>query len=148
MTCKAWRSTTCTLFNKHTWIPLVGCTIFNWSLEHFYDLFLTSRGKKRKVRYHRHCSMLARGVLLLAHLSWKLKWAILIAFCPSSVCLSVCLSVNFYIFDFFSRTTGSILARLGINHPWAEGIQVCSNKGDCPSPRGDKSKRVKIHWKF
>jgi hypothetical protein len=23
----------------------------------------------------------------LAHLSWKLKWAILIAFCPSSVCL-------------------------------------------------------------
>jgi hypothetical protein len=25
----------------------------------------------------------------LAHLSWKLKWAILIAFCPLSVCLSV-----------------------------------------------------------
>jgi hypothetical protein len=29
----------------------------------------------------------------LAHLSWKLKWAILIAFCPSSVRPSVCLSV-------------------------------------------------------
>jgi hypothetical protein len=29
--------------------------------------------------------------VFLAHLSWKLKWAILIAFCPSSVCLSVCL---------------------------------------------------------
>ena len=26
----------------------------------------------------------------LAHLSWKLKWAILIACCPSSVCPSVC----------------------------------------------------------
>jgi hypothetical protein len=26
--------------------------------------------------------------LFLAHLSWKLKWAFLIAFCPSSVCPS------------------------------------------------------------
>jgi hypothetical protein len=24
-------------------------------------------------------------------------------------------------------------------------IKVCSNKGDCPSPRGGNSKRVKIH---
>ena len=31
----------------------------------------------------------------LAHLSWKLKWAFLITCCPSSVCPSVCLSVNF-----------------------------------------------------
>jgi hypothetical protein len=46
---------------------------------------------------------------------------------------------------FFSRTTGPILTRLGINYPCAGGIQVCSNKGDCPSPRGDNSKRVKIH---
>jgi hypothetical protein len=29
----------------------------------------------------------------LAYLSWKLKWAFLIAFCPSSVCLSVRLYV-------------------------------------------------------
>jgi hypothetical protein len=42
-----------------------------------------------------------------------------------SVCLSVrLLSVNFYIFDFFSRTTGQILTKLGTNHPWGEGIQV------------------------
>jgi hypothetical protein len=60
-----------------------------------------------------------------------------------SVCLSVC--VNFYIFDFFSRTTGPLLTRLGTNHPWVEGIQVCSNEGDSPSPRGDNSERVKIH---
>jgi hypothetical protein len=33
------------------------------------------------------------GVLSLAHLSWKLKWAILIARCPLSVCPSVRLSV-------------------------------------------------------
>jgi hypothetical protein len=73
----------------------------------------------------------------LTHLSWKLKWAILIARCPS-----VCLSVNFY---FLSRTTGPILTRLSTNHPWGEGIQVCSNEGRCPSLRGDNSKRVKIH---
>jgi hypothetical protein len=46
---------------------------------------------------------------------------------------------------FFSRTTGPILTRLAINHPWGKGIKVSSNEGDCPSPRGDKSKRVKIH---
>jgi hypothetical protein len=81
----------------------------------------------------------------LVHLSWKLKWAILIARCPSSVCLSVRLSVNFYIFDFFSRTTGPILAKLGTNYPLGEGILNCSNEGDCTSPRGDNYKRVKIH---
>jgi hypothetical protein len=65
-----------------------------------------------------------------------------------SVCPSVYPSVNFYIFDFFSRTTGPILTKLGTNHPWVEGIQVCSNEGDCSSPMGDNSKRVKVHWKF
>jgi hypothetical protein len=84
----------------------------------------------------------------LAHLSWKLKWAFLIACCPASVCLSVCLSVNFYIFDFFSRTTGPILTKLDTNHPWVKEIQVYSKEGDSPSPRGDNSERVKIHWKF
>jgi hypothetical protein len=49
---------------------------------------------------------------------------------------------------FFSRTTGPILTKLGTNHPWGEGIQICSNEGDCPSPRGDDSETVKIHWKF
>jgi hypothetical protein len=75
--------------------------------------------------------------------------AILIARCPSSVCLSVCLSVrlsvNFYIFDFFSRTTGPILTKLDTNHPWVKGIQVSSNEWDSTSPKGDNSKRVKIH---
>jgi hypothetical protein len=83
----------------------------------------------------------------LAHLSWKLKWAILIAFCLSSVFLYV----NFYIFDLFSRTTGPILTKLGTNHPWgswSEGIQFCPNEGDWLSPRGHNSKRVKIQWQF
>jgi hypothetical protein len=51
-------------------------------------------------------------------------------------------------FKIFSRTTGPILTRLGTNHPWREGIQVCSKEGDCPSPGGDNNKRVKIHLKF
>jgi hypothetical protein len=43
----------------------------------------------------------------------------------------------------FSRTTGPILTRLGTNHSWVKGIQVCSKEGDCPSLRGDNSERVK-----
>jgi hypothetical protein len=46
---------------------------------------------------------------------------------------------------FFSRTIGPILTGLGINHSCAEGIQVCSNEENCPSPRGDNSKGVKIY---
>jgi hypothetical protein len=56
MTCKAWRSTMCSRFNKRTWIPVVLCTIYNWSPENFYDLFLTSIGKNETVRHHIHCS--------------------------------------------------------------------------------------------
>jgi hypothetical protein len=48
----------------------------------------------------------------------------------------------------FSRTKGPILTRLGTNHPRGQGIQVCSNEGDCPSPRGDNSKRVKMQRNF
>jgi hypothetical protein len=57
----------------------------------------------------------------------------------------VCLSVNFYILDFFSRTTGPILTRLGTNHPWGREIKFVQMKGDYPSPKGDNSKRVKIY---
>jgi hypothetical protein len=46
---------------------------------------------------------------------------------------------------FFSRTTGPILTRLGTDHPYVKGIQVCSNEGDNPSTRGDNSERLKIH---
>jgi hypothetical protein len=49
------------------------------------------------------------------------------------------------MFDFFSRTTGPILTKLGTNNLWGEGILNCENEGDCPSPRGDNHKRVKIH---
>jgi hypothetical protein len=42
---------------------------------------------------------------------------------------------------FFSRTVGPILMRLGTDHPLVKGIQVCSNEGDNPSPKGDNSKK-------
>jgi hypothetical protein len=45
---------------------------------------------------------------------------------------------------FFSRTTGPVLTRLGTNHPWLKGIQVCSKEVDSPFPRGDNSERVKM----
>jgi hypothetical protein len=37
---------------------------------------------------------------------------------------------------------------LDANHPWGEGIQVFSNEGEHPSPRGDNSKRVKYTDNF
>ena len=80
----------------------------------------------------------------LSGVSLSVRLSVCPSVCPS-VCLSVCPSVNFYIFDFFSRTAGPILTRLGTNHPWVKGIQVCSKEGNSPSPRGDNSKRVKIH---
>jgi hypothetical protein len=49
---------------------------------------------------------------------------------------------------FFSRITGLILTRLCTSHPFGKGIQVCSNEGDNPSPRGDNGKRVKLCCDF
>ena len=54
---------------------------------------------------------------------------------------------------FFSRTTEPISTKLGTKHPWVKGIQVCSNEGPYPFPRGDNYKIAKIknlllqnHW--
>jgi hypothetical protein len=62
-----------------------------------------------------------------------------------SGCPSILLSVNIYIFDFFSRTTWPILTRFCTNHLWEEEIQVSPNEREHPSPREDDSKRVKKH---
>jgi hypothetical protein len=48
--------------------------------------------------------------------------------------------IGWGLLKIFSRTTRPILTRLGTNHPWGKWIQVCSNEGDCPSPRGGNSK--------
>jgi hypothetical protein len=38
-------------------------------------------------------------------------------------------SVDFYIFDFFSRTVWPILTRVGANHPWGRGFKFVQRKG-------------------
>jgi hypothetical protein len=45
--------------------------------------------------------------------------------------LSVCL-LDFYTFNFFSRTTGQISTTLDKNHSWKEGIKVFQMKGIAP----------------
>jgi hypothetical protein len=50
MTCKARRSTTCLRFNKHTWIPMVLCKIFNCSLEISTTCFLLQEARKERLR--------------------------------------------------------------------------------------------------
>ena len=49
--------------------------------------------------------------------------------------------------SFFSRTTGLISFILCTNHPWVKGIQVNPKAGLCFSPRIDKCKITKIHWR-
>ena len=44
-----------------------------------------------------------------------------------------------------SRTTGPISTKLGTMHPRVKGIQVCSNEGCCPFPRGEKTLK-KLTW--
>jgi hypothetical protein len=51
--------------------------------------------------------------------------------------------IGWDLLKIFSRTTGPIITRLGTYHPWGKGIEVCSNEGDNPSPRGDNSEIVK-----
>ena len=72
--------------------------------------------------------------VILAHLSWKLKWISLIACFLSSSRLSV--NIN------FSRTTGQILSKLGSQHPWVKG-----ESGPRPFSRGDDNEIEKIHWR-
>jgi hypothetical protein len=49
--------------------------------------------------------------------------------------------LNFYILDLFSRTTGTIITKVGKNVPYVKGIQNSSNEGHIPSQRQDDSKR-------
>ena len=48
----------------------------------------------------------------------------------------------------FSRTTGPISAKLGTKHPLVKEIQVCSNEGPYPFPRGYDNKIGKFSDKI
>ena len=67
----------------------------------------------------------------LAHLSWKLKWAFLIACHPSSEIAKI------HLQNFNQKKHTSISTKLATMHPWVKGHQVCSNEGPCPFPSGD-----------
>jgi hypothetical protein len=105
-----------------------------WSItEIFWDKIIRFCGKITKYwkKMYYHFTSIFTSVLnscessydkchrltFLAHLSWKLKWAFLITFSPSSVCPSDICLLDFYIFNFFSRTAGPILTKVGTNHP-------------------------------
>jgi hypothetical protein len=47
-----------------------------------------------------------------------------------------------------SRTSRPITIKLGINHPWVQGILNCSNKGPGPLKRGDNHNNAKIGWVY
>ena len=78
---------------------------------------------------------------LLAHLSWKLKWAFLITFHPS-VCLSVCPSVC----KLFKFSSSSQNHWANFNQTWHKvSLDIGdSNEGPRFSQRGDNNKTAKI----
>jgi hypothetical protein len=49
---------------------------------------------------------------------------------------------------FFSRTSRPISIKLGINHPWVNGILNSLNKGPGPLQRGDNRKMGWGHLKI
>ena len=50
-----------------------------------------------------------------------------------------------YLKFFFYRTTGLILSKLGTKHSWMKGIQVYSNEGPRPFPRGNNSEIINFY---
>ena len=43
---------------------------------------------------------------------------------------------------FFSKTTVPISTRLGTNHPWVMGIQVCLKEGDSPFAKSENALKI------
>ena len=84
----------------------------------------------------------------LTHLSWRIRWAFLIKSCRLSIVdvIVVAIVVNFSHFHLLFQN--QISTKLGTKHPWVKGIQVCSNKGPHPFPRGDNYEITTIHWQI
>ena len=69
----------------------------------------------------------------------ELLWSPVVGRLSARLCFHICI--------FFFRTTGPISTKLGTRHPWVKGIQVCSNEGLRPFPRGDNNKIAKTYWR-
>ena len=85
------------------------------------------------------------GLYFLSHLSWKLKELFWLPSChPSSVCPSVCLSVNFSHSQIFLQIYWANFNQTW--HPWVKIFQVCLNEEPCFFQGGDNNKIAKTHW--
>ena len=82
----------------------------------------------------------------LAHLSRRLKWAFLITISPVSVVVVVVVVVQISQYHLLLQNHWANL--IHTNYPWLKGIQVCSNEGPRPFPRGDNNEIAKIHWQI
>ena len=72
----------------------------------------------------------------------ELKAQVSFSVLDSSLVHCPVLSLTFYIFVFFSRTTVPISTKLGIKHSWLKGIQVYSNEFPNTCQRGDNSENI------
>ena len=82
-------------------------------------------------------------LLFLAHLSWILKWAFLIAFCRASVCLSV----NFSYFQLLLKNYWANFNQTWHNASTGEGdSSLLKWRAPRPFLRGDNLEIAKIHW--
>jgi hypothetical protein len=54
-----------------------------------------------------------------------------------------CCCCFFFLEIFFSRTSRPKSIKLGTNHSWVKGLQVCSIKGQGPFQRGDNHENIK-----
>ena len=96
------------------------------------------------------CSRFGRLICMwfLAHPSWRLG-----SFSDQN--LSVvrryrrrCRSCRkLFTFSSSSPTTGPISTNHDTRLPWVKGIQVSSNEGPRPFPRGDNYEIAKMHWR-
>ena len=80
----------------------------------------------------------------LAHLSWKLKWAFLIACCLSSVCPSV----NFWHFQVLLQNHWENFNQTWHKASMGGGASSLSNEEPSHSQGGDNWIVVKINWKL
>ena len=81
----------------------------------------------------------------LTHLRQRLKRTFLIKICPLSVVFFVVVVVDVVVVN-ISQCTHlcqnhlTNISLLGTKHIWVKGIQVCSNEGPCPIPKGTITK--------
>ena len=75
-----------------------------------------------------------------------LKWAFLIKMCPLSVVAILIVNVGFNVSHFHLQNHKANFNQTWhkATFSWVKGIQVCSNEGPRPSPRGDDYKIAKI----